>query len=334
MPSAPPSAGVVRHRALVVLKLGVSLSLLAILFSRMDLDALWATARRPSLAWILVALAIYFTNVLASTWRWQLLLDAQHIYLPQRTLLSSYLVAGFFNNFLPSNIGGDVVRIRDTAGRAGSKTLATTVVLVDRAIGLMGLVLVAALGATMAAAESKNGAPPIWPAWLWVGFLACAVMAAPAVLAPGGLARLLQPLAVVHPGWVGQRIITLTGALGRFRARPGSLVACFAGAVVVQALLVLYYLAVVRALGLSIGLWDLSVIVPVSYLVQMLPVSMNGFGVREAAFSFYFTALGHPIESGVLLPLAATALMILFSLTGAALYVSRQRGRDVDFRHD
>ncbi len=55
--------------------------------------------------------------MIASTWRWQLLLDAQDVKLPGRTLLGSFLVANFFNNFLPSNIGGDVIRIRDTAGR-------------------------------------------------------------------------------------------------------------------------------------------------------------------------------------------------------------------------
>jgi hypothetical protein len=58
----------------------------------------------------------------------------------------------------------------------------------------------------------------------------------------------------------------------------------------------------------------------------MLPVSMNGFGVREAAFSFYFTNLGVPIESAVLLPLVATALIIAFSLSGAVLYVGRAAG--------
>ena len=56
----------------------------------------------------------------------------------------------FFNNFLPSNIGGDVVRIADTAPAAGSKTLATTVILVDRVLGLTALVIVAASGALVA----------------------------------------------------------------------------------------------------------------------------------------------------------------------------------------
>jgi hypothetical protein len=55
----------------------------------------------------------------------------------------------------------------------------------------------------------------------------------------------------------------------------------------------------------------------------MVPVSINGFGVREATFSFYFARLGLPIESAVLLSLLATALTMLFSLTGAAAYVMR-----------
>jgi uncharacterized membrane protein YbhN (UPF0104 family) len=49
------------------------------------------------------------------TWRWRVLLDAQGVHVPRSRLLSSYLVAIFFNNFLPSNIGGDVVRITNTA---------------------------------------------------------------------------------------------------------------------------------------------------------------------------------------------------------------------------
>ena len=131
-----------RRRILLAIEVVVSIALLTFLFSRVDMAALWDGARRASVVWLAVALGLYFINVVASAWRWQLLLRAQGVQVPSRTLLSSYLVAGFFNNFLPSTIGGDVVRIRDTARPAQSKTLATTVVFVDRALGLMGLVLV------------------------------------------------------------------------------------------------------------------------------------------------------------------------------------------------
>jgi hypothetical protein len=60
----------------------------------------------------------------------------------------------------------------------------------------------------------------------------------------------------------------------------------------------------------------------------MLPVSVNGFGVREATFSFYLTRLDVPLELAVLLPLAATALAVVFSLTGAVVYVARRSRHD------
>jgi len=322
----PDSPGTFGRRVLpIVVKLTVSVVLLAILLSRVDLAGLWVSARSASIAWLMVALGLYAVTVVGATWRWHLLLDLQNVRLPTRTLLGSYLVANFFNNFLPSNIGGDVVRIRDTARPAGSKTLATTIVLVDRVLGLMGLVLVAALGATLAATGGGQAPSPIWPSWLWVAFIAGGVGIVPALVAPERFGRLLQPLTVVHPTWVGERIETLTNALTRFRDRPAALAGCFTGAVAVQALLVVYYVAVVHALHIPITVLDLAVIVPISFVVQLIPVSVNGFGVREAAFTLYFTRLHLPMQSAVLLSLMATVLIMFFSLTGAAVYVSRGR---------
>ena len=313
----------IRRYVPIAVKITVSGALLAFLFSRIDAGRLWAGARHASLRWLAVALLLYLANVAGAIWRWNLLLNAQDVQIKRRTLLGSMLVALFFNNFLPSNIGGDVIRIRDSARSAGSKTLATTVILVDRGIGLMGLVLVAAFGATMAAGAAGHGPVPIWPSWLWAGFLIAAATATPVLLAPAGLGRLLQPLTALHPEWIGARIEKLTMVLGRFRDRPGVLVSCFGAAVFVQILSVVFYLAVAYALGVNITPWDMAVIVPISFVVQMIPLSVNGLGIREATFSVYFTRIGLPIESALLVSLVATGLIMLFSLGGAAVYISR-----------
>jgi uncharacterized membrane protein YbhN (UPF0104 family) len=305
-------------------KLAVSTILLWILFSRIELEKLWTTVRTASGSWLAIAVGIYATTVVASVWRWRLLLRAQDVHVGARHLTESYLVALFFNNFLPSNIGGDVVRIRDTAQAAGSKTLATAVIIVDRGLGLMGLVLVAACGASLAARGATGAAVPVLPVWLWAGFLLGVVLCAPAVLAPEGFGRLLQPLRVLHPDWIDNRIAKLTNVLSRFRDRPGALAACFGGGVIVQLAFVAFHLAVAYALRVPIGPWDMAVVVPLSFVLQMLPVSINGFGVREAAFSVYFARLGLPLESAVLVSLVQIGLVMLFSLSGAALYVGRR----------
>jgi uncharacterized membrane protein YbhN (UPF0104 family) len=316
-PSRPSRA---RSLAITAVKVAVSLGLLALLLSRVDVSRLWSVARQASPAWLAAALLLYFGMVLASALRWGVLLRAQHVRLSFGFLTRSFLVATFFNNFLPSNIGGDVVRITDTAKAAGSKTLATTVVLIDRGIGLLGLALMAATGASM---MQRVAVGPVGPGMLWAGFGLGAIIATPALLMPETVARLLQPLRVFHQEWVDARIAKLTYALTRFKETPAALAGCFAGAVLVQAILVLFYVAVARSMNIPIGFPELAVIVPVSFIVQMIPVSVNGFGVREATFGFYFTRLGLPLESALLVSFVGAALIMLFSLTGGVAYLRR-----------
>jgi glycosyltransferase 2 family protein len=320
-----PTGAASRARAILIpcLKAGVSVALLALLFSKVDVARLWTVARTASIPWLVLALALYFGMILVSAWRWGLLLRAQHIVYPFRGLTSSFLVATFFNNFLPSNIGGDVIRITDTAPAAGSKTLATTVVLIDRGIGLLGLALVAAMGASAGLGPAKVG--PVGPGMLWAGFGLAAMLATPALLNPEGFTRILQPLRVLHPEWVGERLERLTAALSRFKESPAALASCFIGAIGVQVTLVGFYLAIAHSLQIPITFAQLAVIVPISFIVQMVPVSMNGFGVREATFGFYFTRLGLPLESALLVSFIGAGLVLLFSLSGGVAYVARQR---------
>jgi len=306
-----------------LVKILISAVLIAILLSRIDGSRLLDMARTASSSWLLASLALYLLMILVSAWRWGVLLRAQQVGLPFRWLTSSFLVATFFNNFLPSNIGGDVVRIADTAPTAGSKTLATTVVLIDRGLGLLGLVLIAAIGATAWTRPDSMG--PVGPVILWLGFAVGATVATPALANPHWFARLLHPLRSLHPEWIAERIARLTAALVRFRETPAALAQCFAGAVVVQALLVAFYLAIAYSLRIDVAFVDLAFIVPVTFIVQMLPVSMNGFGVREATFGFYFSRLGLPLESALVVSLMGAAMIMLFSLSGAVVYVGRRR---------
>jgi hypothetical protein len=85
-----------------------------------------------------------------------------------------------------------VIRIADTAPVAGSKTLATTVVLIDRGIGLLGLALMAATGASL---MHRMAVGPVGPGVLWAGFGLGAIVATPALLIPETMTKLLQPLA-------------------------------------------------------------------------------------------------------------------------------------------
>ena len=319
---APPGRSGRRHLVFAA-KLIVSVALLALLIGRSDTPRIWAYVKSASPGWLAFAVLLYFLMVVASAWRWGLLLAAQGVAVPASKLTESFLVATFFNNFLPSNIGGDVVRIADTAPAARSRTLAASVVIIDRGIGLLGLVLLAAAAATVARLSVTGNGPVSW--WLlWALFAAGVAVSIPALLIPERTVRLLSPLRASHADWVGERLRQISHLLARFRAAPGALVGCFAGAVLVQALLVGFYAAVAHGIGVPVSTWHMAVIVPVSFLAQLVPVSVNGFGVREAVFSYYFAQVGAPAEGGLVVSLLGAGLVMLFSLSGAFAYVLRR----------
>ncbi len=318
----PDRSSPAARRALgILLKLGLSVGLMAFVLRDTSLAALWATLSRVQLGWVIAALAAHGVMMAVSVWRWDLLLRAQHIDVPARTLSESYWVASFFNNFLPSNIGGDVVRIADTSKPAGSKTLATTVILVDRLLGLFALLAVGAAGA-LAARSLGVDVPGVW--WLQVAAFAAAAVAVPVFVAPRLLDVLLAPIRALGHPWILDRAALLQDALGRFRARPSSLVGALAGALVVQVVIVLFYALAARSLAVPLPLVLAGALVPVAMAVQMAPVSINGFGVREAVFSFFFVRFGLGVEAAVAVSLLGTALVMLFSMGGGALFLMRR----------
>lgn len=303
-------------------KLLVSGGLLWWVLRDVDLRELGAMMLRAAPAWLGVAVAAYVAMLGLSVWRWQVLLRAQHVSVAARALWQSWLVALFFNNFLPSNIGGDVWRVADTAGAAGSKTLATTIVLVDRGIGLIALFIVAALGA---AGARWLGVTVPGIEWLWVGLGAGLVAGVPFLIAPRLLTLLLSPLRATGHDWILARASSFEDAFARFRAKPLALAGAFAGALGVQIIIVAFYACTAYALGIPLPFLLAGVLVPISLAVQMVPLSINGFGVREAVFVYFFTRFGLPNESAIALSLLATLLVMLLSLAGGVVFLTRTR---------
>lgn len=299
----------------------MSVAALAFVLRSIDLGLLWMRVRAMSPAWLLLAIVAYLFMLMVSVWRWHRLLHAQHIEVPRKRLLESTWVSLFFNNFLPSNIGGDVIRIADTAPAAGSKTLATTVVLVDRVLGLAALIIVATGGAFLA---SVRGIHVPGERWLWIAAAGGLVAAVPVIAIPKLFGHLLAPIRALNRPWVTERAQRLEDAVVKFRAAPGALAGAFVGALVVQVSFVVFYLLSARGLSIPLPVFLGAVLIPVSLAVQLIPVSIGGFGVREAVFAFFFGRFGLPADAGVALSLVSTGLTMIISMVGGVIFLGRR----------
>jgi glycosyltransferase 2 family protein len=312
----------VKRTALVVAKVGVSVALLAYVLLTSDLRALNRRLRTGDTVLLAGAIVLYVAILLLSTWRWRVLLQAQGYRAPLRDLSASYLVALFFNNFLPSNIGGDVIRVRDSSQLTGSTTASLAVVAIDRILGLGALYLLAA-GAYLAGGAEVRALVGALPALVLLGVLFATL--AWVFFQPGIAGRAMALTRLTSIPWARARFATVQAAVHVYRHRMGTVWAAFLASLALQSLFVLYYYDVAQSLRIPLGLPACFLMVPLCALIQTVPVSFNGWGLRESVFILYFRQLGLPRDSALAFSLVAAGLIALLSMTGAVVWTSRGR---------
>ena len=306
--------------ALLLAKVAVSLGLLGYLLSTTDLGTLHRRVRSGDTMLMALAVMLYTLTLAIATWRWRLLPRAQGYHAPMGRLGASYLVATFFNNFLPSNIGGDVIRVRDSSALTGSTTTSLAIVAIDRILGLGALYLLA-LAAWLAgtpALRALAGAAPVL-AFMGVVFLSLAYI----FFKPGVARRVMAATGLMRLAWAREKFEVVQGAVHVYREQVGAVWGAFAASVALQAPVVCFYYDVAQSLGIALPLSAAFLIVPLCSLVQTVPISFNGWGIRESVFILYFGQLGLARESALAFSLAGAGLMALLSLPGAIVWSSR-----------
>jgi uncharacterized protein (TIRG00374 family) len=316
-----------RRSALLTVKIGVSLALLAYLLATTDLQALEERLRAADLVDLLAAVVCFASMLALATWRWQMLLGALGAPAPIRPLTASYLVATFFNNFLPSNIGGDIVRVRDSKHLTGSTATSLAVVGIDRVLGFGALYLLAAVAFALAPAGVRGlaGARAV--------LLALALLFASLayVFFRPGTARWIMSVTRLNSiDWIREQFEVVQGAVHAYRARVGTIWVAGAASVALQALVVLYYISIARGLGIPLPASAAFLMVPLCTLLQAVPISFNGWGLREGLFTLYFSQVGLPRPSALAFSLVGAGLMVLLSLSGALVWMVRSAPAPAD----
>lgn len=304
------------------LKVVVSLGLIAFLLYKLSPANLLAQLRGID-PWLLAAATlIFFASVVLGAWQWHRLLRAGGIDLTFGRTFRFYFVGIFFNNFLPAGVGGDIVKIYDVTkvGNDPYQVFATTIL--DRVIGIAGLCLLA-LGAS-ALLFAGDGLPNLG---LYVVIFAGCVAPALALVLNRRLSRAVRTLfGRITIAGLGPRFDALFRRLGEYRRVRSLLGGLTLLAVAVQFLRVVTHILTARALGVEItpiAFLQFFVFVPLLGLLMVLPISINGLGVREGAGILLFTQIGFSSEQALLMELLTYAIMVVVSLLGG-VYVMRR----------
>ena len=290
----------------------VTASLLTLVLRQFDLGEALDRLSELDIAPLAAAVVLLaFQSVAVLTWRWAKVLTAIDRPVPATSLLSAVVVSLFFNQVLPSTVGGDGMRAWHLKRLGHPLGSAIRSVLIDRLIGLLALMLLSAVGALCLLPVVKEPAP---------------LLAAAAVASLGSLAILAAPLMLRLHRWLpGERLRRLVETVAREVAaleRKGSLllrlvmVSLFGHLVVTTAT---WFLAL--SMGIELPLLASVAIFATAFLAAAMPVSIAGWGLREGAMVVGLGLIGVAASEAILLSLVFGLLQLAFGLLGGALWL-------------
>jgi uncharacterized membrane protein YbhN (UPF0104 family) len=316
---------VIRRILMTAFRLLVTAGLLWVLTSRLDLARAENIAGHVSLPILAAALVALLGTLPATAVRWHVILAAAGPSPGFGSLTKLLFVGAFFNQVLPTGIGGDAVRAWRCRRLGVALGAAVRSVLLDRASGY--LVIVALYAASLPTllrifpdVQERLGIVTVFAGALFglfvlplMDYLPTRLLRSPVLATLAELSRETRRL-VVHPGRCG-------AVLGL--------------SVLTVGFAVLGYMLVGDSLSISLSFATWLLVVPPVTLIQLLPISLAGWGVREAGMVVILAGLGVPAEAALAISVLTGLGLVVIGLPGGLIWltdwdVARPRPRTAD----
>jgi hypothetical protein len=303
------------------LRLAISGGLIIVLIWQADPQVVWETWRTADLWLIALAVLLQFVGVALSAAKWGVLLRARGHAQPYLWLLGAYLAGQFANNFLPTTVGGDALRVAQLGRRIGSYSQASASVFLERLTGFVALAVIANLAIVWAHFD-RTGTPLVTEPllrWLTVAFTAAAFAAmAVSISAP----RLLRIFGHRLPQVVRRPMQKVAAALADYFPQGRAMALVLGMSFAFQSLWVGIHIICGLALAISAPLVIYWLMSPITDILGLAPIFVNNLGARELVFTLYLQQVGET---------PATAIALAFMIFTVRLMVSAIGGLVVLF---
>ena len=297
-----------------ILKIVLSLVLLVVVLSQLSLAELWNELKNANLMLFGLALLSYLVGVAIRAYRWQLLLRALGQQVSFWRLVELYLIGMFFNHFLPTGIGGDVVKIYEVARQESNTPAAISSTFADRLVGILGSSLVALVAILV---DRRDIPKPIAQAVFIVSF---GIVAGTLLLTQ----RRWWDVIIARIGLL-KRVMSVPRIQRLYQAMtgyaPGDIFKTMLVSLPFTVTLILTQVLIARSLGVDLALRYFLLFVPLIALANVLPISFNGLGVREGTYQLLFVPVGVSPASAVAMSLVFHVVRLVTGLIGGVLYL-------------
>ena len=308
------------------LRIVVAVALTAYILIKSNPAAVVRVAAGARVSWLLLAVALVVADRAVNAYRWVVLLQAltPGSRPPLAAVMHIFFVSSFVGTFLPS-IGGDVYRAYQLARLGVRSGEAAASVLMDRMVGVLSMVMVAAVALLFL---RQFDLPGVVPALVLVS-AACAAAAA-AVFSSDVASWMVGLVQLVPIARAQSAARTLMDAIRRYASHHGGLGVVLALSVLVQLLRVVQAYCLGRALDLTLPMIVYFGFIPVITLVMQVPITVAGLGTTQYAFEWMFGRAGVPSATTFALSILFLALGTLGNLPGGLLYAFGKKSVPAD----
>lgn len=303
------------------LKFIVSAGLLYWLLSGTNFREIINSVSQANYGLLVIAFLLHPVGLLISAIRWKLLLTIRGSTPKLRFLVESYFVGMFFNNFLPSTIGGDVYRAYDSWRLGQSKSSAFAIVFIDRMLGVLALAIFAVVALTIDD-RFTHSVPHLW-LWISIVTLGLLVLVYLIFFTPAPLLDFLDRKKSFYGQKIGKKIESIIDAFLAFRGQRSTLFQAMGLSVLLQINVVIHFILIGLAMGLNVPLSGYFLIIPLVTIILMLPVSINGVGVRESSFAILLAGYGVGTSDAIAFAWIGFIMVLIQSILGGVLYALR-----------
>jgi hypothetical protein len=282
----------------------IALTLLVYLLLEQGWEEIWAAVQQIPIAYLVIAFLLMLVSRFMVTARWHVLLRSADLVITYFQTLRITMAGLFATNFLPTTIGGDIVRLAGAAWLGFDATIITASLVMDRLVGMAGMILVLPFGL-----PSLFKTPPGTAFWF-----SAPLFSLP--LATIGSVRITWQKIKEKLSGIILRLLTATRLWIR---NPKALLISLGFSFVHMLCLFLIIDLLFKGMGEDIPFWMIAGLYGISYFVTLIPISINGYGLQELSMTIMFSRFaGASLSSSLTVAVIFRTLMMLASLPGAA----------------
>lgn len=293
------------------------------LLRKIDIKTSFSIMKQVNLGYFVLGMVLFFIFLLICNWRWKLLLDVRGLRYSFSYLLKVYFISWFFNNILPTTVGGDVLRIaytvqRDKGSNQSKTSLAVAVTLIDRFIGFIGLFFFACVASALLFI-TKNGTNQ-YLYFVISGLIVLLIIML--ALFSDRVHRLFSwffaHLKIFH---LGARFEKAYQEIKDFRNVKLQLLYSFVLSIFVQISLALVWFACAIGISVKTSLLYYFLYIPVIGVLTMIPITIGGLGLRENLFVELFSAQGMTTAQAAAVSLLYLIINLIYGIIGGIMFL-------------